>query len=522
MLSFIFGDDEEEIRHQQMLEAQAQAKAKLEAEAKAKAKAASPSSKMEFPEWTHGILVTGFASGKAKLNGEYKMVGKWVEGRPVYASVDEGSPMRIWFSDGWCLGPKAHMGTSIAMAHNDYKGARIWLTDKAWRVQVGGEIKDEFNVKVVPLMAAIVVGADGSNTALNGCYELQTDLIKLPKSVRDKFQNRPVYKKKGGEGGPHCLWCCDQGWCIGLESDVGTKTCYAASEDVDAVPWLVRTPWKMVRNSGGVGPEANGGIPYWSESSNLQVVPAAEAELSGCQVSGGAWNGVYILREDWAALPFFSRRAFRGRPVFRHKTGKQQCIWFSELGWCVGLEKDLGTTRCGIYNKSDAAVPWLCTQPWQVLEKGQFSACLSLRIAPVYTEDSKKGRLARLSAAAKAGEKNERQQPEMASKGGAVTSGTGGKGRSEAQRLTSIVQDLENRATELDTEGKGICDRFTEVSLSVGLTEQMAKDKLNEAESVAGKSGMEREQGMEKLPPLLKTLVSKLDELRKNMEELVI
>jgi len=477
--------------------------------------------KVEFPQHTHGIMVCGFASGKSKLNGNYKMTGKWIEGRPVYANSEESADTCIWYTDGWCLGPKKHLGTSIAMAHNDYRGSRVWLTEKAWKVQVGGSIKDEINVKVVPIMSVYVLGADGSNKALNGCYELKTDLIKLPKSVRDKFQDRPVYKKKEGEGGPHCLWCCDQGWCIGLESDVGSKTCYAASDDSVAVPWLVKTPWKMVRNSIQVS-DANGeatGMPYWSDSSNLQVVAAAEAQISGCGVSGGAWNGVYVMREDWAALPFFSRRTFRGRPVFQHISGKQQCIWFSELGWCVGLEKDLGTTRCGIYNKSDSSVPWLCSSPWLVLENRQFSPCETLRVAPVCTEETIKARAERI---AKVTSKKESDKAKSGSGDeNKVGSGDHGKNDENIRRFEKKVEELETKASDIEEEGKKLCSKFIDVSISVGLTKEQAEARLKEAEAVAEEDSKDSAAKLSSLPPLLQTLVGKLHELRNVMEELV-
>mmetsp|Transcript_17834 Transcript_17834/g.29555 ORF Transcript_17834/g.29555 Transcript_17834/m.29555 type:complete len:645 (+) Transcript_17834:93-2027(+) len=522
MLSFFFGEEEEEVPPvSSSISAQAMGMADSSITKDGDGVAVPP----EFPQWTHNVLVCGFASGKSKLNGEYKMTGRWIQGRPVYAAVEKSSGMCIWFSDGWCLGPRKHLGTTIAMAHNEHKGGRVWMTEKPWRVQMQGEIKDESSVTIVPMMPAIVVGADGSNKALNGCYKLKIDLLKLPKTVRDKFHNKPVYKKECKDGEEaHCMWCCDQGWCIGLESDVGTKTCYAASDDICAVPWLVKTPWKMVRNSGGLvnvsstGDEASSrssssSVPYWSEDSNLQVVANSEAELTGCNVSDGAWNGVYILREDWAALPFFSRRTFRGRPVFRHKTGKQQCMWFSELGWCVGLEKDLGTTRCGIYNKSDASVPWLSTLPWVVLENKQFRACPSLKVAPVFNQDSTKERVARLKAATIS----------------AKNKSAKAKGRkmndSKSSRIVGLeaeVKKLEGKSMELEKESKDICDKFVQVSLSVGLTEAMAQAKLKEAEAVADMVAGSNEKSGKKanLPPLLKTLVSKLDSLKELMEQL--
>mmetsp|Transcript_15691 Transcript_15691/g.28165 ORF Transcript_15691/g.28165 Transcript_15691/m.28165 type:complete len:630 (-) Transcript_15691:240-2129(-) len=499
MLSFLFGEDEEAPVPVPVAETQAKQAADTKPNDDAETQ------EEDFPAFTHSVFVCGFASGKSKLNGEYKMTGKWVGGRPVYSNADKQAGMSIWYSDGWCIGPRKHLGTPIAMAHNEYKGNRVWITNKPWKVQVGGAIKDEENVKLVPLMSACVIGADGSNKALNGVYELQMDLIKLPKSVRDKFQDRPVFKKKGGEGGPHCIWCCDQGWCIGLESDVGSKMCYAASDDSSAVPWLVKSSWKMVRNGGGEG--GTEGRPYWTESSNLQVVSSAEAYLSGCSVSNGAWNGLYVMREDWVALPFFSRQTFRGRPVFQHKEGKQQCIWFSELGWCVGLERDIGTTRCGIYNKCDAAVPWLCTQPWQVLQNKAFKPSDSLKIAPVCTEETTKARQKRLQRAAA-----KKSKTETAIKGAGESSA--GTDSGDVARLEIKVGGLAGRLKIEEDKAKDLCQSFVSASEAVGLSKESSEEKLKACDAVARMETAQREAALVNMPPLLKKLVEKLREIQ--------
>uniref|UniRef100_A0A6V3LXY4 Uncharacterized protein n=1 Tax=Lotharella globosa TaxID=91324 RepID=A0A6V3LXY4_9EUKA len=526
MLSFLFGEDEPEIPTAAAPDAPASGAANKVSDLKENGAA-------DMSSFAHSVFVCGFASGKAKLNGEYRMTGQWVKRRPVYSSVEKDAGMAIWYADGWCLGPKERLGTNIAMAHNGYKGMKVWLTTEAWKVQFGGQVRDEENVKVVPMVSACVIGADGSNAALNGCYELQRDLIKLPKSVRDKFQDKPVYKKTSGAGGPHCIWCCDQGWCVGLENDVGTKMCYAASDDSPAVPWLVASPWKMVRN-GGAGAEGQQGQastakPYWTETSNLHVVPYAEAYLSGCGVSDGAWNGLYIMREDWASLPYFSRKTFRGRPVFQHKEGKQQCIWFTELGWCVGLEKDLGTTKCGIYNKSKASVPWLCSEPWQVLSNKQFAAMESLRIAPVCTEATTKERDARMAKAAKALEaKQEAKQGAQGSAGegkagaggaGALSSSAAAAAAEKMQQLEKSVAELQARAGTLESEAKRLCERFVDASVGVGLTQEIAKAKLSEAEKIAQETPEAREPKAKGLPPLLQQLVEKLVALKINAAE---
>mmetsp|Transcript_11479 Transcript_11479/g.18163 ORF Transcript_11479/g.18163 Transcript_11479/m.18163 type:complete len:619 (-) Transcript_11479:106-1962(-) len=492
MLSFLFGEEEPETVSQPQPQTVSKDK--------------QPTDPIpDFAEYSHTVLVCGFASGKSKLNGKYRMTGKWIERRPVYASTDLDTKMCIWFSEGWCLGPKQHLGTSIAMAHNEHKGMRVWMTEKPWKVQVDREIRDEENVKVVPLVSAFVIGADGSNKGLNGCYELRVDLIKLPKSVRDKFLDRPVYKKEAKTGPAHCIWCCDQGWCIGLETDVGSKLCYAACDDSSPVPWLAKLPWKMVRNA-GVDASAGQATPYWTDTSNLQVVPYAEAYLSGCGVSGGAWNGLYIMREDLAALPFFSRKTFRGRPVFQHKEGKQQCIWFSELGWCVGLEDDIGTTRCGIYNKSTAAVPWLCNQPWQVLENKSFSACSSLRITPVCTEETLQARVDRAKAASEAeAKKQQNKTSEMNTENGFLPM--------ESSKLVGELGKIQITIESLGDEIKKLCAHYVETSVSVGLTQEMAETRLKEAEEASMLEPKERSMRIEKFPPLLKSLTEKQADL---------
>mmetsp|Transcript_21451 Transcript_21451/g.31896 ORF Transcript_21451/g.31896 Transcript_21451/m.31896 type:complete len:621 (+) Transcript_21451:57-1919(+) len=508
MLSFLFGEDEP-----------APAVA-APAKEDAKKNGAEAPKAQEFPEYTHSLMVFGFAMGKNRdINGEYRMTGQWFERRPVYALVGKEAVMHIWYSDGWCIGPRQYLGTSVAMAHNEYKGQRVWLTDKPWKVQVQKSIRVEPNIKVIPQMSVMVIGADGTQKVLNGRYQLRHDLVKLPKEIRDRFCDRPVYKqvpkaysegKKEKAAGPYCIWCCDQGWCIGLESDLGTLLCYAACDDSSTVPWLVKFPWKIVRSGSNK--------PYWTDSSNLLVVACAEAYISGCNVSNGAWNGLYVMREDLVALPFFSKKTFRGRPVYQHKDGKQ-CIWFSELGWCVGLQRDIGTTRCGIYNKSKAAVPWLCDQPWQVLENKQFSACASLRVVPVCTDQTVKERDDRLAAQA-----IEKKNAE--SKGAEAVKSSETKAKSDSKqesKFDSEMQSLKKKKMDLETDARDLCERFMKMSLDVGLSTSAAEDKLKEAEQVAGETLSRREELLPSLAPLLQKLVLKqvaIQEVESEMSKL--
>jgi len=308
-------------------------------------------------EKTHSIVVSGFCPQKGDLNGEYDCTRDWVGNRPVYKKVKAN--MYIWFKNGWCVGPKEHMGSSVAMAHNEYTGRKIWLAETEWKLKMEGKVKSEPNVKCAPRLDVLVIGANGHNSILNGRYELRQDLLLLPAFARSKYMNRPVYKKPNS---PHCIWCCDLGWCIGLEQDLGSKKCYAASDEMGMVPWLVDTTWKVVRA---------GNKPFWAEDPGIKLVPYSDLTVTGCSGPQSGWNGEYILRKDLLQVPYFSKTKYHNRPVYQKKGGTQ-CIWFCELGWCIGREKDKGTTKCGVYNQDDSTVPWLANTAWKVVDGGKW------------------------------------------------------------------------------------------------------------------------------------------------------
>mmetsp|Transcript_6526 Transcript_6526/g.12001 ORF Transcript_6526/g.12001 Transcript_6526/m.12001 type:complete len:460 (-) Transcript_6526:197-1576(-) len=310
---------------------------------------------------THAIVISGFCPQKGDLNGEYECTKDWIGQRPVYKKVN--ADMYIWFKNGWCVGPHAHLGSTIAMAHNEHMGKRLWLSESEWKLKIGGSVQSEPNVKVAPKLDVLVIGANGHNAILNGRYELRQDLLLLPAFARSKYMNRPVYKKPNS---PHCIWCCDLGWCIGLESDLGSKKCYAASDEMGMVPWLVDTTWKVVRA---------GAQPFWAEDPGIKLVPYSDLRVMGCSGPQNGWNGEYVLRQDVLKLPYFSKTKFHNRPVFQKKNGNSsgnQCMWFCELGWCIGREKDKGTTKCGVYNQDDSTVPWMCTSPWKIVDGGKW------------------------------------------------------------------------------------------------------------------------------------------------------
>ncbi|GAB5360259.1 hypothetical protein AAMO2058_000612400 [Amorphochlora amoebiformis] len=316
---------------------------------------------------THSIVISGFCPQKGDLNGEYDCTRDWIGNRPVYKKVK--ADMYLWYKNGWCVGPKEHLGSTIAMAHNEHTGRKLWLAETEWKLKLGGKIQSEPNVKVAPKLDVLVIGANGHNSILNGRYELRQDLLLLPAFARSKYMNRPVYKKPNS---PHCIWCCDLGWCIGLESDLGSKKCYAASDEMGMVPWLVDSTWKVVRA---------GAQPFWAEDPGIKLVPYTDLHVVGCSGAQSGWNGEYILRQDVLKLPYFSKNKYHNRPVFQKKGGTQ-CLWFCELGWCIGRENDKGTTKCGVYNQDDSTVPWLAASSWKVVESGKWVQDPHIAIVP--------------------------------------------------------------------------------------------------------------------------------------------
>lgn len=384
-------------------------------------KAGSGGAERAEPEYAlHAVAVTGFEGSGARLNGEYRATGKWLDSRPVYRKVGRNGALGtsaeglcLWYCAGaWRLGFGKNVGTEAALASARHDSRRVWMSgDARWNVSsdarasaspekkstgAGSSQKAENkktnakretpttasasstptptaataaatttapDARVAPLIPARVLGADGGNSRLNGAYSLRRDLAVLPRSLRARFQDRPVFRlapsttpRDGADRPPaRAIWCCDRGWCIGLDSDVGSKQCYAASDERCALPWLATSPWKVVRSGGGGH--------YWADRSNLRVVPESEVLVSSCP-GGPAADGVYALRRDWTALPFFAASTFRGRPVYQQVDG-DHCLWFSSArGWCIGKRSDVGTEECVAYSASRAATPWLLDQPW--------------------------------------------------------------------------------------------------------------------------------------------------------------